>query len=677
VFSDTDVALAVTIARQLGFSLERRRAEEALRETQGQLESELAGAQHLQKISTQLIHASDVDVLYDKILDAAVAIMRSDFASMQMFYPERGELRLLAYRGFNPTAAAFWEWVRPGSGSTCGAALATGNRSIVPDIEVSDFMAGSEDLQTYRQTGIRAVQSTPLMSRAGRLLGMISTHWRSPHQPSQRDLRLIDVLARQAADLIERNQAEIVAQRLAAIVDSADDAIVSKDLNGLITTWNRGAERLFGYTSDEMVGSPITTLIPLNRHHEEVRILERTRRGERVDSYETVRQRKDGALIDVSITVSPLRNAAGEVFGASNIARDISERKKAEVALAERNLQLALAGRAALVGSYVYDADKGTMQVSQGYATIHGLTEGTTETTIGEWRARVHPEDLARAEGLRDQAFAARRKEDNAEYRIVLSTGEVRWIERRGSILYGEDGRPERVVGVNIDITARKQAEEHRKILNAELDHRVKNVLATVCSIILQTQRASASAAEFMASVDHRIRSLAATHEMLSHGRWHGAALAEIIRSELAPYNAANTEFAGPGIILKSDAAQATAMVLHELATNAAKYGALSNHSGRVWVRWFWLANGTPHHRLAIDWHEIGGPPVSAPSASGYGTSIIRELIPYELGGTVNLEFAPSGVRCRLEVPALWVSVDCRHQRATPPASDRLRRSLP
>ena len=269
-------------------------------------------------------------MLNEKILDAAVTIMGSDFASMQMFYPERRELRLLAYRGFNPTAAAFWEWVRPGSGSTCGVALATGNRSVVPDIEWSDFMAGSEDLETYRQTGIRAVQSTPLVSRAGHLLGMISTHWRKPHEPSERDLRLLDVLARQAADLIERKLSEQSDQRLVAIVNSSHDAIVSKDLNGVITTWNRGAERMFGYAADEMIGRPITTLVPPDRHNEEVGILERIRGGERVDHYETVRQRRDGSLVDVSLTVSPVKDAAEKVVGASKIARDISEKKQAQ-----------------------------------------------------------------------------------------------------------------------------------------------------------------------------------------------------------------------------------------------------------------------------------------------------------------------------------------------------------
>jgi GAF domain-containing protein len=247
---------AAAIAHQLGFSVERRRAEEKLREVQEQLASELAAIQLLQTISAELIPASEVEALYERILDAAVAIMRSDFASMQMFYPERGDLKLLAYRGFNPTAADFWEWVRPRSGSTCGVALATGNRSIVPDIELCDFMAGSDDLETYRQTGIRAVQSTPLVSRAGQLTGMISTHWRTPHQPSERNLRLLDVLARQATDLIERTKSELANQRLAAIVDSSHDAIVSKDLNGVITSWNRGAERMFVYSAGEIVGRP-------------------------------------------------------------------------------------------------------------------------------------------------------------------------------------------------------------------------------------------------------------------------------------------------------------------------------------------------------------------------------------------------------------------------------------
>lgn len=185
--------------------------EEELRESQAQLSAELNDTKLLQRISAELINEEKVENLYEKILDTAVAVMRSDFASMQMLYPERGEggeLRLLAFRGFNPEGAAFWEWVRADSQSTCGAALRAGVRVVAADIEKCDFMAGTEDLATYRDTGIRAVQSTPLLSRGGKIVGMISTHWRRPHEPSERDLRLFDILARQTADLIERKRAE-------------------------------------------------------------------------------------------------------------------------------------------------------------------------------------------------------------------------------------------------------------------------------------------------------------------------------------------------------------------------------------------------------------------------------------------------------------------------------------
>jgi GAF domain-containing protein len=146
---------------------------------------------------------------YEKI--DAVAVMRSDYASVQMLFPERGtggELRLVAFRGFNPEAAKFWEWVRADSKSTCGIALRETRRVVAPDIAVCDFMADSEDQQVYLQTGIHACQTTPLIARGGNVVGMISTHWRTPHQPSEADFSLFDILARQAADLIERCRQE-------------------------------------------------------------------------------------------------------------------------------------------------------------------------------------------------------------------------------------------------------------------------------------------------------------------------------------------------------------------------------------------------------------------------------------------------------------------------------------
>jgi PAS domain S-box-containing protein len=590
--------------------------------------------------------------------------------------------------------------------------------------------------------------------------------------------RLIDALS-------ERERAEQDRQRLAAIVASSVDAIISKDLNGVLTSWNPGAEQLFGYAPAEMIGRPITLLIPARLWDEEANILKRIADGERIEHFETTRVRKDGRLVQVSLSISPIRNAQGSVVGASTIARDITHFKHAEQALAERNAQFALAGkilligsfmyddrtkrlqlspgaaaiyglpegtleisreewralvhpddlpqldaiarraftngerecvlvfrilrhgqmrwiesrvliqyneaakplrrigaqidvterkqaeqklierdlqltlaaRAGLVGTYAYDVDREIMQISPGYAAIHGFPEGTSEIARSKCLAGVHVDDLKKVEQSRSEAFRTHQREYNVEYRIIRSGSELRWVETRCFLSYDTQGEPYRVVGVSIDVTERKRVEEHHRTLLAELDHRVKNALATVSAVVAQTQQGSGSAADFVAALNGRIRSMATTHELLSSHRWHGVSLMELARRELAPYAIRdNTVITGPAVVLKPEAGQAMAMVLHELATNAAKYGALSSDNGRVKIRWHCHSKGRPHSRLVLKWQEIGGPAIVAMGNSGYGTSTIRDLIPYEFGGTVELVLAQQGARCRIELPANWLA---------------------
>jgi PAS domain S-box-containing protein len=366
---------------------------------------------------------------------------------------------------------------------------------------------------------------------------------------------------------------------------------------------------------------------------------------------EAIIERKDGIRIPIAPYPTPLRDETGGIVGVVNMTVDISERKRAERTLAERNLQLALAGKAALVGSYAYDVGSDVMQVEEGYAALHGLPDGTRSTTRSEWKARVHQEDLARLETVLSQAFGNGRSEYGFEYRIVRSDGEVRWIESRSFVSSNSDGRPQRVVGVSIDITDRKLAEEHLRMMVAELDHRVKNVLATVSALTSRTQDASGSVADFVAALDGRIQCMAATHQLLSGQQWKGILLSDLARRELAPYATGdNIEIDGPNIALKAEAAQAVSMVFHELATNAAKHGALSTPGGRVAVRWYRLQNGDAD-ALRVEWQEVGGPAVKAPRRCGYGMEIIRGLLPYELDGKVDLAFAAEGVRCRFDVP--------------------------
>ena len=331
---------------------------------------------------------------------------------------------------------------------------------------------------------------------------------------------------------------------------------------------------------------------------------------------------------------------------------DVTERKKAERALAERDALIGLAEKVIRVGTYAVDIDTGRVHLSAGCVAIHGFPEGTAEIQREDWRAGVHPDDLARIDRLLSRAFAERWPEYKVDYRIIRSSGEVRWIEARATISYDRNGRPQRFIGVNIDVTERKRAEEHQSLLIAELDHRVKNVLATVSAVTSFTQNASSSAADFVAALDGRIKSMAATHQLLSSHQWKGILLSDLVRRELAPYAAnGNTEIAGPEIMLNAEAAQAVSMVLHELATNAAKHGALSTRDGRVCVRWHRVLNGDADAPLRMEWQESGGPPVQAPDRSGYGMEVIRDLLPYELNGEVDLAFASEGVQCRFDIP--------------------------
>jgi PAS domain S-box-containing protein len=297
------------------------------------------------------------------------------------------------------------------------------------------------------------------------------------------------------------------------------------------------------------------------------------------------------------------------------------------------------------------------VQISEGYAAIHGLPEGTDRTTLAIWEIGVHPEDLGRVNELRHRAWRERRSEYGTEYRIVRATGEVRWIEARCFVSYRSDGRPERMVGVNIDVTDRKRAEEHQRMLVAELDHRVKNVLATVSAVASRMLDEGLSGPDFAATLAGRIQSMAATHELLSCRQWRGVSLRELVRRELAPYmTGSNTDLDGLEATLSPEAAQAVSMVLHELTTNAAKHGALSTDAGRVSVRWRRVSGEKPGAWVRIEWREADGPAVRLPQRSGYGMEVIRDLLPYELDGDVDLEFAPGGVRCDLDIPVAGLS---------------------
>jgi PAS domain S-box-containing protein len=259
------------------------------------------------------------------------------------------------------------------------------------------------------------------------------------------------------------------------------------------------------------------------------------------------------------------------------------------------------------------------------------------------------------------------RREHDGYLSAYLRTGQARMIghgrevmgqRKDGSIFPMELAISEMVVsgqrmftGVVRDITERKQIEQHQDLLIAELDHRVKNILAQVAVVAVSTRQGSRSMDEFLRSLNGRIQSMAAAHTLLSRSGWQSVGLDALVHNQLAPYATdTNVTISGTDVMLPAAEIQAVARVLHELATNAAKYGALSIPGGHVSVNWDRKPNGNGTNLMLV-WQELGGPPVKSEVHSNYGTNLIRHLIPHELGGMVELVFASEGVRCKIEIP--------------------------
>ena len=259
----------------------------------------------------------------------------------------------------------------------------------------------------------------------------------------------------------------------------------------------------------------------------------------------------------------------------------------------------------------------------------------------------MHPDDRAQFKA-HVRGVSPEKSSYALTFRFIRPDGQEVWLEETSRAEFDAAGRFVLLKGLTRDITARKRAEERQDMLIAEFDHRVKNILARVAVVAMYTRQGSRSMDEFIQTLDGRIQSMATAHSLLSQSRWTGAGLADLVRHQLGPYTTEeNTTVEGPNVMLTAAGTQAVAMVLHELVTNAAKYGALSSPSGRVSVQW-----QAPDGTLSVAWRETGGPPVAASGPqTGYGTSLIRDLIPHELGGKVDLVMAPEGVCCTIVIP--------------------------
>ena len=342
----------------------------------------------------------------------------------------------------------------------------------------------------------------------------------------------------------------------------------------------------------------------------------------------------------------------------AKITREISERKQADVALKESEARLQQALAAGQVVAFTWDLTTASLQRSENVSQILGFEpQAAAHKQRVNFLAHVHPEDRSYFD-TQIKGLCPESPSYLSSFRFIRPDGREIWLEETGTAEFDATGRYLRLKGLTRDISERKRAEERQRLLVRELDHRVKNVLASVATVAQRTREGSASMDEFLQTFDGRIQSMANAHALLSRNHWQGVNLANLVRSELAPCVEEGTaRVEGPDVLLTAEATQAIAIVLHELVTNASKYGALSTPHGRIAVGWDW--HGAKEW-LALQWIEAGGPAVAVPSDTGYGIRAIRQLIPHELGGMVDLTFDAAGLCCSIELPSKYVCSDTR-----------------
>ena len=418
--------------------------------------------------------------------------------------------------------------------------------------------------------------------------------------------------------------------------------------DGTILRANRADYEPLGYSAEEYIGQPIM------RFHadEEViaDILQRLSAGEKLDKYPARLKAKDGSIRHVLIS-SSVCFQGGAFQNTRCFTLDVTEKMVTEAALREAQERLAATYDNVLAGIAECDEQGRFLRVNDAFESISGYSKD--ELLSKSFFDITHPDDAAK-EGLdyRQQVDGAIEHYVTTK-RYVRKDGLVVWVEVTSSTVRRPDGGFAYSVRMVQDVTERKTAEEHRKLLLDELNHRVKNTLATVQALAAHTARTASSAEDFRQRFEPRLMALSAAHDRLTKNEWRGANLADIVRDELQAHGGADrVRASGPDIILPPRVSLSLSMALHELATNALKYGALSVAGGSVDVRWsVGREQASPYPTsLTVRWQEHGGPPVSPPKDAGFGSRLLK-VTTAELKGELDMQWLPEGLSWQLSIP--------------------------
>ncbi|QRM28191.1 PAS domain-containing protein [Microvirga sp. VF16] len=520
----------------------------------------------------------------------------------------------------------------------------------------TDPRTGTPALQSFYSTlNARAVLTVPLL-KDGHITAVLYTISSTPRSWSDSDVSLAEDVAERAWTAVEKLRAERSLHETEFRFHTFTRAlpgfawIATPELELIYYVNEQSWFEFSGLSREQTLGHGWLSII----HPEDLAKIMADAKNATSDVLEAeMRYRAaDGTYHWHAVRVGSLYGPDGDFKGKIGTSINIHNLKETEAALRKSEERLALAQRAARIGVFDWDVASGAITWMPEQENLFGIAPGSFEGNYEGWSSRIHPADVAKFEKTFREAIARGDHELAFAHRIPLPDSTFRHIEGSMMIFYGEDGSPSRIIGVNIDVTKHKHAEQRQQLLIRELHHRVKNTLATVQAIVGSTARTASSIDEFYQGFVGRIVSLARTHNLLTEDLWQKADLEELVQTELGPYEdeARNRiTVAGPPLELPSEAAVPIGMAIHELTTNAAKHGALSTFGGQVAVRWEILDRERP--LLQFSWIEKGGPRVSTPTRQGFGTRLLQRVLATQLQANVSMDFPEEGLRFSMQMP--------------------------
>ncbi|HSR00891.1 MAG TPA: PAS domain S-box protein [Sphingomicrobium sp.] len=436
---------------------------------------------------------------------------------------------------------------------------------------------------------------------------------------------------------------------LTPVLETALDAVVVMRPDGVVAGWNSVAEEIFGWRRTEAIGRQLSDLIiPIRyreAHHRGLEAYLETGEGPVLNRHvEISALRSSGEEFSVELSITPTSVSGELVF--LGFLRDISTRKAAETALKESEARLATTYNHAMVGIAEVDRDGRFLRANDQYSVLTGysLQELQTKTFFDI----THPADAARDRELFEEQWSGTGQSYTIEKRYVRKDGGVIWVEVAASIVQTEDCSEAYGVRILRDVTDKKSAEVQQRLLLHELNHRVKNTLTVVQGLAYQTFKGSAVPVDLVRSFEGRLAALAAAHNLVMKQTWEATPISSAAEAAVGPFQTADRRItlAGPAVLLTPAATVTLTLALHELATNAAKYGALSTDHGKIEINW--EVNGGA---LTMVWRERDGPVVAEPETSGFGTRLLKQAVARDWGGTVSIDFCPPGLVCTISAP--------------------------